>query len=313
MYRSILVTLDGSAFAERALPYARMIAESSQARVILLRVISPTEGGSDSAATDQTQQVRDAEAYLAEVSTRLGAVPVDRKVVVGVPGEVIVGEIARSAVDLIVMSTHGRSGLGRWVYGSVADEVMRRSPVPVLLVPAECQPTAWKDRAPRILVPLDGSELSEEALDPALELAKVLGAELRLLRVVEPYPAAYAYADPSAYIMIDPTPELEAARAYLDQVAVRLREKGAVVDVKEEFGFAVTTITDTARAQAVDLIAMSTHGSSGLRRLIMGSVATGVVQRAAVPILIVRPAAARETAQDSAAESTARGQNEHGQ
>ncbi len=303
MYRSILLTLDGSPFAERALPYARMIAEASQARVILLRVVSPTEGGTDAASADQTQHVRDAEAYLSEVSTRLGSVPVDRKVAIGIPGEIIVGEISQETVDLIVMSTHGRSGLGRWVYGSVADEVMRRSTVPVLLVPAECQPTTHKDRAPRILIPLDGSELSEEALDPALELAKVLGAELRLLRVVEPYPAAYAYADPSAYIMIDPTPELEAARAYLDQIAERLRAKGAVVEVKEEFGFAVTTITDTARAQAVDFIAMSTHGSSGLRRLIMGSVATGVVQRAAVPILIVRPAAVRETAHDSAGES----------
>lgn len=300
MYRTILVTLDGSPFAERALPYARMIAEASEAQLVLFRAISPTEGDAEAGSVDRAQQVRDAQAYLTDVATRLGLANVDCKVVVGVPNEAIVDEISTGGLDLVVMSTHGRSGLGRWIYGSVADQVMRRSTIPVILVPAECQPAAREDRAPRILVPLDGSELAEEALGPAADLAKVLGAELRLIRVVEPHPAAYAYVDPSAYVMFDPTPELEAAREYLDHVAGHLREAGAVVAVKEEFGFAVTTITDAAREQAVDLIAMSTHGSSGLARLIMGSVATGVVQRSAVPILIVRPLAVHESVDASA-------------
>jgi nucleotide-binding universal stress UspA family protein len=293
MYRAILVPVDGSPFSERALPYARMIATLGGAKVLLFRVIPPAEGDSQHAdEAGRAQLVREARSYLDELAARLPDLSVETAVAEGDAADVIVEEIGKKSVDLIIMTTHGRSGLGRWVYGSVADEIMRRATVPALLVPADCQFRWPSDRAPRILVPLDGSDLSEEVLGPVCDLASVLGAELRLIRVVEPHPAAFS--DPSMYMMLDPTPELEASRSYLDAVANELRAAGRDVAVQEVFGFAVTTITDEAREQNADLIAMSTHGSSGLTRLIMGSVATGVVQRATVPILIIRPVSARQ-------------------
>jgi nucleotide-binding universal stress UspA family protein len=189
--------------------------------------------------------------------------------------------------DLIVMSTHGRSGIGRWVYGSVADDVMRHAQLPVMLIPAHAR-SAWPThRPPRILIPLDGSELALGSLDCADQLAETLEGELLLVQAVEMHPPMYG--DPSTYVAADPTPELEGAQGRLENVANALRKKGRTVDIAEALGFAVTAIVDVAREREVDLIVMSTHGSGGLTRLIMGSVATGIVQRADLPVVVVRP------------------------
>jgi nucleotide-binding universal stress UspA family protein len=194
--------------------------------------------------------------------------------------------------DLIAMSTHGRSGLGRWIYGSVADAVLREAEVPVLLIPAACQhrwPTA---RQPRILVPLDGSNLATQALGPALDLAELLGAELLLLQAIPPIP----YVEGYYYVVTDQEPELAEAQAALDGMAERLSTDRRKVSARAVLGYPITEIQRIAREEGIDLIAMATHGRGGLARVVMGSVATGTLQRAELPILLVRPTGLREAA-----------------
>ncbi len=288
MYQHILVTLDGSPLAEQALPYAAKLAKSLGAHLTLLRAVPATATGA--AASTDAETPAQAEAYLQSVRTRAAeAGSVETVVASGVPARVIVDAAKQRHADLIVLATHGRSGLGRWIYGSVADQVMRESPVPVVVVPATA-PFAWPgDRAPRILVPLDGSDLARAALGPASELAGALHADLILVDVVEPH--ATAFVDPTATALIDPTPELEAAKAYLTQVAADLRAKGRVVEISDAFGFSASGIVDTAEEKHADLIVMASHGSAGLTRLVLGSVATGVIQRSHVPVVIIRPPA----------------------
>jgi nucleotide-binding universal stress UspA family protein len=291
MLPTILVPVDGSELAERALPYASAFARAAGARILLLRALPPPETiPSAGGVPRETQQ--SATGYLEDLAARQPEPDrVETTTAVGEAADTIVEEIGVRRPDLVVMSTHGRSGIRRWIYGSVADAVMRRAPVPVLLVPAAC-PGEWpSNRAPRVLLPLDGSELAEGALGLVDTWAKPLHAEVFVLRVVEPRPLAAT--NPAAYVWLDPMPELEEAHAYVAKVSKKLRDDGYAVRGTDTFGFPVPTIVDTARAESVDFIVMSTHGSGGLTRLLMGSVATGVVQRAVVPILLVGPAVHR--------------------
>jgi nucleotide-binding universal stress UspA family protein len=205
--------------------------------------------------------------------------------VLGDPGPSPVREVDERRVDVVVMSTHGRSGVGRVVHGSVADDLVRHASVPVLLVPAASAPS-WPTQSPRIGVPLDGSELAARALGPALGLAGALGGSLLLLSVVDPGPSAVAAA--TGLARYDLGPGQEAAGAYLDDVASGLREDGWTVATRTAIGTPASTIADLAVAEQVDVIVISTHGSGGLTRLFLGSVATGVIQRAQVPVLVVR-------------------------
>jgi nucleotide-binding universal stress UspA family protein len=140
-----------------------------------------------------------------------------------------------------------------------------------------------------ILVPLDGSALAEEALASAALLAEPLGARLHLLRVIEPpvYPLA---GDGYAYVPFDDAAELLAAREYLGELAGRLRSAGSQVEIEVTVGLPNVVIPRVAQEQEAVVIAMATHGRGGLARLVLGSVATGTLQRAHVPLLLTRPA-----------------------
>ncbi len=290
MYHSILVAVDGSPFAERALPFAEAITRASNAKLVIVQVV-PEAGpnATDEDVAIQADQIVQAQTHVNDLAGRIDPrVVVETAVTVGDPPNGILEEAKERAADVIVLSTHGRSGLGRWIYGSVADEVMRHSPIPVLLVPSHAH-FAWpKDRAPRVLVPLDGSHLATGAIRAADELAESIGGNLLFVQAVEPHPPMYG--DPSTFVVIDPTVELEAAKSHLEKVAADLRGKGRTVEIADVLGLAVTSIIDVARERGVDVIAMSTHGSGGLTRLVMGSIATGIIQRADVPVFIVRPA-----------------------
>ena len=186
------------------------------------------------------------------------------------------------------MSTHGRSGIGRWLYGSVADAVIRSATVPVMLIPSDVRGPWPTDRQPRILVPLDGSQLSEAVLGPALELATRLDAELLLVEVVAWPPIIYS--DPIELLPYDPEEQLAEVRTYLAHMAARLRKSGASVRWHADVGRTpAATIVRLARDEHADLIAMATHGRSGLARVVLGSTTTGTLQHAGVPLLIVRP------------------------
>lgn len=299
MYNVILVPVDGSTFAERAWPQALRIAHLSGARIVLLQVIPPSGDGVDSSG-GVAELSQAADAYLKELCDHTSAgVDVETVIAVGEPALTIIQEANQRDVDLVVMSTHGRFGLGRWIYGSVADAVMRHAPVPVILVPATGQLVRVVDHPPRILVPLDGSSLAEEVLGAVGNLAEAMGADLILTRVVEPH--SPAYTDMDYVVTIDPTMEVKAAQDYLESVAARLRTAGRSVQVQGDYGVAETTITDMAERLEAAIIAMATHGRGGITRLLLGSVATSVVQRSTVPVFLVRPATRQQVNLESAA------------
>jgi nucleotide-binding universal stress UspA family protein len=296
MATTIVVPLDGSPLAERALPYVRALARASGVRIVLVRaVLAHTLPGTD--PTDaQAAAVQQAEDELAAVAERLWAegLAAERHVYYGEASEAILETAHYQHGDLIAMSTHGRTGLGRWVYGSVADRVLQRTGVPLLLVPATTERPWPTDRPPRFLVPLDGSEFAEAALQPAGELAATLGAELVLLRVVEPI--VPLVADGTVYAnAFEVDEERATAGEYLERVAAPLRARGQRVTLQTEVGQPSVTIVETARERDVDLVVMATHGRGGLARVVPRSVATGTLQRAQTPLLLVRPRAAQQT------------------
>jgi nucleotide-binding universal stress UspA family protein len=287
MLSTILVPLDGSSLAEQSLPFAERLAQVAKARVILARVVPAFSAAETSVAASIARAARE---NLEEIASRLRRAEISVEVAVpeGDASAQIVGAVAARSADLIVMSTHGRSGIGRWLYGSVADAVIRLASVPVMLIPSEVSVPWPTDRQPRILVPLDGSQLSEAVLGPALEFATRLEAELLLVEVVSWPPLVYS--DPIELLPYDPEEQLAEARGYLGDVADRLRARGASVRWHADVGQTpAATIVRVVRDEHADLIAMATHGRSGLARVVLGSTTTGTLQHAGVPLVIVRP------------------------
>jgi nucleotide-binding universal stress UspA family protein len=295
---TILVPLDGSPLAERALPFAMRLAQATSARVVLTRVtplFGPLGGDADLGTAIAAQ------VYLDEVAAKLAeaGLSVESSTPTGEAASEIVDEARARAADVVVMATHGRSGAGRWLYGSVADAVLRHSPVPVILVPPVATAEWPAAGPPRLLVTLDGSTESEAVLGPAAALSQTLGAELVLLQVVEWPPILYG--DSPDLVAFDPQELATESETYLRQVAQRL--PGARYRV--EIGRPVPSIIDRVAVQEqAALIAMATHGRTGLARLVLGSVATGALRHATVPLLLVRPTMS-ETPADAEAEPAA--------
>ncbi|MDQ6674600.1 MAG: universal stress protein, partial [Chloroflexota bacterium] len=190
------------------------------------------------------------------------------------------------------------------LYGSVADEVLRRVPVPVLLVSAVCTQTWADDKPVRVVVPLDGSSLAAEALVPARDLAFTLGGEMLLLGVVEPT-AAYPYEHLEA--ISDSVGDQNAKAAqYLDTVIGELRASSAPpVSTRIAYGHAAEEICAVAREVGAGAIVMATHGRGGVARLLLGSVATRTLQQSSVPVLVYRPVVVPETMLERAVEKVA--------
>jgi nucleotide-binding universal stress UspA family protein len=287
MIANILVPLDGSLLAERALPYATMLARRANARLRLYHVTTDVGSPADvRAELDIEARINQIASQLREQGVQATALSEPAYPTV----EAIIGAAADLPADLIVMSTHGRGGLGRWLYGSVADQVLSQADVPVLLVSAAFQRQWPTDHPLKFLVPLDGSDLSEAALGPARILSHTLGASLLLLRVAEHDDDLDWRFDPEhlAIRRVKPT-EIEAAQQYLQELAERPSPANSAIDVLVDAGDPPAVIATTAAREGIDLIVMATHGRTGLARLTMGSVATTTLQRAHVPILFVRP------------------------
>jgi nucleotide-binding universal stress UspA family protein len=281
--RILVIPLDGSALALQAVPYAVRIAAQGDRQLVLIRAVAPTSRWSGSPPCP-TKQAAVAELDALADRLRADGLSVEARVVEGDAVSEIVTAACPSACELIVMSSHGRGGVGRSIYGSVADGVVRQASVPVLIVPS-IGPREWPpDATFPILVPLDGSPLAESALRPATELADTLNASLHLLRVVwPPHHAAYEYliGDPDDSGLI---PE---ATAYLEQVATRIGKVSRRVDVQAMIGLPPTAIPYVATKIGAGAIAMATHGRGGFSRAFLGSVATATLQRADVPVLVV--------------------------
>jgi nucleotide-binding universal stress UspA family protein len=307
MIRSILVPLDGSRFGEHALPWALTIARRAQARLQLAHVHVPllyidTTMGYETKVDDHVLQ--EEEAYLQKTVQRLARIStvlVEPVLLNGPVVETLAEHTQASGVDLIVMTTHGRGPLSRVWLGSVADELIRRTTKPLLLVrPEERAPDLTKERLLRhMLIPLDGSPLAEDILEPALALGVSMGTNYKLLWVVKPLmplspDISMSPAAESAQIIQKRMEELHGevtaeARRYLDRVAERLRARACQVETRVATGAQpAAAILEEAAATGSDVIALETHGRQGMARLLLGSVADKVVRGASTPVLISR-------------------------
>jgi nucleotide-binding universal stress UspA family protein len=314
MFKNILVPLDGSALAARALPFAKRLARAGGARLIVVRAYLPADDPlllrvehpelSAAERADVDRETATAEFQSAVGELRADGLDVEDRFIEGKAAEVIFATAKATWANLIVMSTHGRSGLGRVVYGSVSDEVLRRVPVPVLVVPGGCTPV-WTDEQPeRVLVPLDGSSLSAEALWPARDLAATLGGGMLLLAVIEPA-AVYPYEPPEAIADLEET-DVARAEQYLERVSAELRSSGAPpISTRIAYGGAAEQICAVACAAGVGAIAMASHGRGGVARLLLGSVAGQTLQHSSVPVLVYRPVTVHQTASERAIEKVA--------
>ena len=284
----ILVPLDGSRLSEAIVPLAEALARDYEAEILVLRALR-----AQSSAEAEVAAQEEAEVYLAAMTAGLrtrGVRGVKWKVWYDEPARAIAAAATHHDVDLITMSTHGRGGLERLLFGSVAESLVRQAPAPVLLVRGEL--TWTRGEIGKILVPLDGSELSEGVLPAVERLAGPFDLTVDLLRVVEPIPGAAAVELPvQARELLD----LRAAEAeqYLGKIAAGLEGKGLRVRIEVRAGPAVDAIHRCAREAPAGLIAMSTHGRSGLGRLLLGSVAEHVLRAAPVPVLLWKAPAKR--------------------
>lgn len=295
MLRTLLVPLDGSPQGEQALPHACRLARQTGAGLVLVRA---APYGHDPGRRPSTLRVtvRDAETYLQALQRQLMAVdlPVRIEVLHTDPVRAITFTALRQAVDLIVMSTHGYTGLHRLLLGSVAEAVVRHTPRPVFLVRASDQPQLPPVGPFRkVLVPLDGTPFAETALTYLLGMG-CHPQEIVLLRAL-PSPASSVFEDlpPGIPASVDrdqlqETLSREAAEAesYLAQVA-RHSLAGYATRIETPVGSAGRAIGESAYGEGIECIAMATHARTGFDRVAHGSVATDVLRCAPVPVLLL--------------------------
>lgn len=296
MFRKILVPLDGSELAEQVLKPATALAQYTGGELFLLRVPTteavsiPSVAGygviGSEPAEDPVGQATD---YLRRVEALTGAsgIPLHIRVVEGDVRDVIINTAFSEGIDLITMSSHGYSGVALWVWGSVTDGVLRRASCPVLAIRSG-------DPIRKILVPLDGSELSERVLEPAFALAASQNAEVTLLRIVrdinlETMRYLEGHEHGLGFRMQEET--IDKAAGYLSRVNAAHSHSDLKARMAIRSGPVASMILEYAELYHIDLIAMSTHGWTGRRLWAYGSVTEKVLHGSRRSMLIVRPAA----------------------
>jgi len=298
MYTRMLIPLDGSEVAEQVLPYARFLAKGLAIPVDLLEVVDtdalqlladPERGRYiDIVLAEKTQSCQ---SYLNAIARSFDGSPVKCFVANGKAEEIIIEKAGGEANTLIVMATHGRSGMQRWLLGSVAEKVLSGADNHLLLVRASEQGKIEGDTALKTLVvALDGSQLAEKVLPHVVDLAKKLKLKVVFIR---------AYALPSTITaeeygsrQTDLIDHIEwEARDYLEKKIREVKEQGLVdVEPVVKFGYGAQEIIALGRDTPDNLIAMCTHGRSGIGRWVLGGVTQRVVQHSGDPVLIIRPA-----------------------
>ncbi|HXV79328.1 MAG TPA: universal stress protein [Candidatus Binatia bacterium] len=300
MYTRMLVALDGSKLAENVLPYARTFAAALALRVELLNVVESLDFARTSHAghartLDSIIEAvrRDSKQYLERVAQSFSGVPVTSIVEQGEADKTIIERAAGDKETLIAMATRGRSGIHRWLMGSVAEKVLRGASNPLLLVRGNEEGKSDGAAALKsIVVPLDGSQLAERVLPHAIELAKKLRLEIVLTRAYQiPVSSVYVGAEAPYIANSDALLNMvrEEAGAYLEAKVNELKQKGIEkVSSVLSVGSGADEIIELARSTPDNLIAMCTHGRSGVRRWALGSVTEKVVRHSGDPVLVVR-------------------------
>jgi len=310
MFHHILIPLDGSPLAEEALPVAALFARTFNGSIFLLRVAGVDYAeGLDSLETDALIEAHlaDDEAYLKQIAQHLDFcnLPVEIRATFGQDAETILETVEKEGCDAIVMSSHGRSGIQRWIMGSVAAKIARHAPVPVFLLHHE-HPFPLNAQTVRVLVPLDGSSFAAEVIGPTVQLTMALSAskhgELRLLRVVK----TLGQGPQGTSRERD---EVQTAEHALVETAARIRaEKSTNLIENTQLTVTWTVMTDSDIVAGIlraaeqvgadneedissscDVIALATHGRSGIAHWTPGSIAERLIQTAKRPLLIVRP------------------------
>lgn len=310
MYKRMLVPLDGSKLAEETIPYARELAGRLNLDLDFLYVCHPLM--MQMLPMSQLYVEKIAEAVKTQIlivrantESKEAARPVQvrSKVATGYPAEEILKYAEENEIDIILLATHGASGVRRWAMGSVAYQVLHASKIPVWLVRSGIPEQIVFDKWPRrtILVPLDGSQLAESALPHAEAIARQRGAqvtEILLLSVYAPaiYPVKYYFHmdyPPTVPLKYDDFVQQEIDRAresckkYLNLQADRLKAKGLDVKTEAVMGEPADEIIKYVAQNPFHLIVMASHGRSGLRHLTLGSVAEKVLLEVKVPVFLI--------------------------
>lgn len=298
MYKKILVPVDGSKISEAVVPYGCAFAAALKIPVHLLHVVD----SDDSIPSDPTEHGRSHNIltverghngeYLRNIAASFSdPAAVSCSVRIGKAAEIIV-EVGATEMDtLIVMATHGRSGVRRWLLGSVAERVLRGACNDVLLI-RTIEQIERKEGAPdlkRVVVPLDGSELAENAVPCAVELAKKMNLEVILLRVYLMPGVAYptgSYAPD--WKLLDQETRQRASEYLQTKIAELQHEQSARVSFLVMEGSAAEKIIDVAREIPGSLVAMSAHGAGGIGRWAFGSVTERVIRHTDTPVLVIR-------------------------
>jgi nucleotide-binding universal stress UspA family protein len=287
MLGTVIIPLDGSEIAERALAFGATIAEKIDIPIQLVHICRI---GADEPEMAESRN------YLRKVAGNLTG-RVQMRVERGRPAETII-RVAHEANDpFIVMSTHGRGGLHRWMTGSVADEVVRSAGIPVLLVRGDqkvMDPTGFPIRS--ILLPLDGSTYGETAIPYAVEIARAFDSTIHLLRIVDT-PSAYAMLSRhmEAAITANALDEVissmrEEAKDYIENVSTRMIEQGITVKPVVLEGYPGEQLLEYERRGFFQLVVMATAGRSGISRVVFGSVAERMLKMGRSPVMMLRPA-----------------------
>lgn len=304
MFTKMMVPLDGSEVSEGILPYVSHMAEGLNIPVTLMTVLDkdeidlPARGGvNESEVFEALEQAVRQRLERAAASLRDVGVQVDVTLANGHPAEQIVETARREDCDIIAMSTNGRNMIARGILGSVTDKVMHSSGVPVLAIaPERARRDIDDDHGiTSLLVPLDGSEMAEEALPVAADLATAMSLRVTLVRAVRLGGSYAAYMEGMSYANARIQEEIEAESAeYLEETAARLRDAGITADWRVATGAPAVAITETSRDLDNDIIVMATHGRSGLNRFVLGSVAEALIRGSGVPVLAL-PSQAQTT------------------
>ena len=312
MFKKILVPLDGSTEAETVLPYVRDIASRFDSEVDILGVGLGSKRRRVNQLLDnyvhhavehlQKDEITCRAVLLynnprqglldyTEIIAQSGEIKAKGQLLYGGPSENILAYSAEHHVNLIIMATHGLSGLRRWWLGSVFEKVVSRATVPVLGIHSKQVREVDRDRKAafkRILAPLDGSETGGAAMHDAEAIALKTGASMVLVHVLPaPHAVEARWLGPEFTDFVKAMHD--AGQKYLDNIDGRLRARGLDVKVRIVSGDPAARIIEVAREERADLIAMSTHGRSGIARWVLGSVADKILHESKIPMWLVRP------------------------
>lgn len=306
MFRTVVVPLDGSRFGEHALPYALSLARRTGASVHVVHVYESLFDGVEGYGPLDQKGLSDAQTYLSQATQKLaGSGNVVGKLLQGSVASTLHDYAQQVNADLIVMTTHGRGRMARFWLGSVTDKLVRKMPVPLLLVrPGDTEPDWKKDMVfEHVLVALDGSPFAEKVLDPLAVFGKVHQCNFTLLQVIsptmlqgeEPLTAAVSGLDP---MLVQQLETLQAQKrknveAYLRRVSEQWSHlPGRVQTCIVEHLQPANAILEQAQSQHADVIAMATHGRGGFSRLFLGSIADKVLRGTNLPVFVYHPPAA---------------------